>query len=636
MSEEEPVSVEQPSPAAPQDRLPAPCRAPPSRPRDPSPAARRRRRQGSTGRGAGGAGGGSGADRGPSGRPGGGRCPDRGARRPSVLAAVALARRFTRSDGTSDGRAARSFSRPRDKSGPDPFTESTAKDSSAPPVTTPPPRSRNSRRERRTARGRRRGRPVRRHPQRRRLRRREADPGRCGRPLRRTGRSPRSSASSPTGVPGYLRSLTPVQLRMDTRVTNHGYRDGAATSYQAVLQTGTAVLVDDRGGRGCAVPAATRSPTRYDGTAPRAQRGDASAVVPQPPTWLSWRPRRRSSTIFVAYDPDRRDWFHRNHGDYGQARPEDRPAGRLAVAVGEFVDTLGSVLDALGRVLRTLGSVPETLGHVLCTLVGILKTSAESSAPTSASARPAAAAVTAAVCVLALRRLRDIAPPASPATPCPPSVDRPLPAPVDGHRPFLLAPASAPFTPSTRRRPFRHDIPAGRHRAVLLRSPGGEGHLPKGGLRRAARVRAVVRPGSAGPAPREKRMIDHLGGAVTPTGFDKPVEPLRRATHFTGEPGCIAEARVFAEIFLEQLRKDSVRPGRHACRRRTCVGGQRVGHQRGPAQPRPLCPRTGGHGHLGDRLRVRQQRHAAPALPQGPGTRSAGTAWKSSTHSPPR
>ncbi|CAM5265343.1 hypothetical protein SGRIM128S_01471 [Streptomyces griseomycini] len=48
-------------------------------------------------------------------------------------------------------------------------------------------------------------------------------------------------------VPSYLRSLTPLQLRVDTRVTNHGYRDGAATEYQAVLQAGTAVLVDDLG-----------------------------------------------------------------------------------------------------------------------------------------------------------------------------------------------------------------------------------------------------------------------------------------------------------------------------------------------------------------------------------------------------
>lgn len=48
-------------------------------------------------------------------------------------------------------------------------------------------------------------------------------------------------------VPGFLRGLTPVVLRADTRVTNHGFRGGSATSFQSVLQTGTAVLVDDRG-----------------------------------------------------------------------------------------------------------------------------------------------------------------------------------------------------------------------------------------------------------------------------------------------------------------------------------------------------------------------------------------------------
>ena len=51
-------------------------------------------------------------------------------------------------------------------------------------------------------------------------------------------------------------------------------------------------------------------------------------------------------------------------------------------------------------------------------------------------------------------------------------------------------------------------------------------------------------------------MIEHLDGAVIPTGFDVPVDPLRRAAHFTGEPGCIAEARHFAAHFLEQLRTE--------------------------------------------------------------------------------
>ncbi|GHE07920.1 ATP-binding protein [Streptomyces alanosinicus] len=51
-------------------------------------------------------------------------------------------------------------------------------------------------------------------------------------------------------------------------------------------------------------------------------------------------------------------------------------------------------------------------------------------------------------------------------------------------------------------------------------------------------------------------MINHLGGEVIPTGFDVPVEPLRRAAHYTGEPGCIAEARDFASRFLQQLRTE--------------------------------------------------------------------------------
>ncbi|MER5750118.1 ATP-binding protein [Streptomyces sp. NPDC002088] len=51
-------------------------------------------------------------------------------------------------------------------------------------------------------------------------------------------------------------------------------------------------------------------------------------------------------------------------------------------------------------------------------------------------------------------------------------------------------------------------------------------------------------------------MTEHLGGAVISTGFDVPVEPLRRAAHFTGEPGCIAEARAFAALFVEQLRTE--------------------------------------------------------------------------------
>ena len=48
-------------------------------------------------------------------------------------------------------------------------------------------------------------------------------------------------------LPDYWAELTPMILTRDTRVTNHGYRNGRPTPRQAVLQAGTAVLVDAYG-----------------------------------------------------------------------------------------------------------------------------------------------------------------------------------------------------------------------------------------------------------------------------------------------------------------------------------------------------------------------------------------------------
>lgn len=139
----------------------------------------------------------------------------------------------------------------------------------------------------------------------------------------------------PSGVPAFLRSLTPVQLRMDTRVTNHGYRDGAATSYQAVLQAGTAVLVDDRG-----VPR-TRCACGNPLTPPIAQQTTPKRTGD---TWASYRPSNvvvvaPSTTvinIFVIYDPDHHDWIARHRGDTGgkdhKTHPPVRPSPPVSVS----------------------------------------------------------------------------------------------------------------------------------------------------------------------------------------------------------------------------------------------------------------------------------------------------------------
>lgn len=52
---------------------------------------------------------------------------------------------------------------------------------------------------------------------------------------------------APADIATYIRSLTPVVLRADTRVTNHGFANGVATSNPSILQRGTAVLVDQFG-----------------------------------------------------------------------------------------------------------------------------------------------------------------------------------------------------------------------------------------------------------------------------------------------------------------------------------------------------------------------------------------------------
>ncbi|QKW04963.1 hypothetical protein HUT18_13185 [Streptomyces sp. NA04227] len=114
-------------------------------------------------------------------------------------------------------------------------------------------------------------------------------------------------------IPSYLRSLTPVQLRMDTRVTNHGFKNGKATSYQAVLQAGTATLVDSRG-----VPR-VRCACGNPLTEPVAL--DEPKQVGSP--WPGYRPSRtvvvRESTtvinVFVLVDLDTGDWFRREKGD---------------------------------------------------------------------------------------------------------------------------------------------------------------------------------------------------------------------------------------------------------------------------------------------------------------------------------
>ncbi|MEU3980716.1 DUF6777 domain-containing protein [Streptomyces sp. NPDC026672] len=243
----------------------------------------------------------------------------------AVVAAVVLS--ATGGGGPGRGGGGEVFLQAANETGPDPFTASTARDSSVPPATSPPPGSPpatgTSVNQVRGVDG---GAPglyagTRATP--------SCDVERQIALLREDPAKNRAFGSvegvRPAGVPAYLRSLTPVQLRADTRVTNHGYRDGSATTYQAVLQTGTAVLVDAHG-----VPR-VRCGCTNPMTPPVAQR---ATPVPVGRAWPDYRPSNvvvvapsaRPVDVFVVFDARHDDWFHRESGDGAahrdrQARP---------------------------------------------------------------------------------------------------------------------------------------------------------------------------------------------------------------------------------------------------------------------------------------------------------------------------
>ena len=79
-------------------------------------------------------------------------------------------------------------------------------------------------------------------------------------------------AVSATTLPGYVTGLTPMLLRADTRVTEFSLTAGAVAAQQAVLQAGTAVLVDERGlpRLRCASGSPLAAPVRNAPTANRA------------------------------------------------------------------------------------------------------------------------------------------------------------------------------------------------------------------------------------------------------------------------------------------------------------------------------------------------------------------------------
>ncbi|MER7463230.1 DUF6777 domain-containing protein [Streptomyces sp. NPDC097981] len=132
-------------------------------------------------------------------------------------------------------------------------------------------------------------------------------------------------------IPEFLRGLTPVVLRADTRVTNHSFRDGRAEGFQSVLQAGTAVLVDDHGMP--RVRCACGNPL----LAPRAPKGSPALKGDkwsgyQPHQVIVIEPTPHAIKSLVIVNTTDNTWLERKTGDDGaqdrtpQAVPAYDPA----------------------------------------------------------------------------------------------------------------------------------------------------------------------------------------------------------------------------------------------------------------------------------------------------------------------
>ncbi|MFJ5708649.1 DUF6777 domain-containing protein [Streptomyces sp. NPDC093105] len=121
------------------------------------------------------------------------------------------------------------------------------------------------------------------------------------------------------GVADWLRDLTPVLLRADTRVTNHGFRDGRAAPFQSVLQAGTAVLVDPYGAPRvrCACGNPLRTPVSVSGAV---HHGDPWTGF-DPDRVIIVKPTTAVVTSLVIVNVADDSWIERKAGSDGD---EDR------------------------------------------------------------------------------------------------------------------------------------------------------------------------------------------------------------------------------------------------------------------------------------------------------------------------
>ena len=196
-------------------------------------------------------------------------------------------------------------------------------------------------------------------------------------------------------IPSYLHSLTPVVLRADTRVTNHGFSDGAATSFQAVLQSGTAVLVDSHGvprarcacGNPLTPPVITSDRQSYTGTAWSSFH---------PANVVEVRPSVTIINIIVLYDPRTGTWFGRPVGSKGGSDHKvPPPTATPSASTSSSASASGSTSASPSTSASGSGSAPSSSASAPEATTGAPTT--EPGSPPAATEAPATSALSAAI-----------------------------------------------------------------------------------------------------------------------------------------------------------------------------------------------------------------------------------------------
>jgi Fic/DOC family len=124
---------------------------------------------------------------------------------------------------------------------------------------------------------------------------------------------------STTDIHRYVSGLTPVLLRTDTRVTNHGYLNGVADPIQSVLEAGTAVFVNQYGepvvkcycGNPLTPPERLSAPV-YTGPLWASFTTIKITIIEQSPTIIN---------TYTLYDPNTGTEFRRTSGLHGHDGP---------------------------------------------------------------------------------------------------------------------------------------------------------------------------------------------------------------------------------------------------------------------------------------------------------------------------